>query len=311
MLLWDESRNQAPFDLNTFVKRDFKEYRLFLLKNLKPATVNRHLATLKQFFNWAVSRKLLTEDVVPRMERVKSKPRSQPVKRYLDAIQQRQLIDTVHSRGNARDLAAILLMIGAGLRVSELCNLRAGDLEPESPNIHVVIRGNNLANSRRIPLLLPAALPLVVFAAKQAVVAANARANVPFWFGTPDGPITRRAVEMLVQRCARISQLPNITPLVLRDTFCMNLCASPMNPFLIAKYAGLADVRALRTYYERLAADNPTMASSAGDPPHSTQFTESFMSKETGAADSIRRSSPPDRQKALPKPLPRDVTLKS
>lgn len=259
MLRWADSRERMDFSLHVFAARDLRAYREYLLSHLQPATVNRNLATARQFFEWALSVGLISETAVPNLEKVKQPVQAAPARRHLNAHEQRRLIDATQATGNAKDLAAILLMLGAGLRASEICNLRPQDLEADSDGVHLTIHRTKPARIARVTL------PQQTGGALLALAAAQRKDGGRFLFGMSRNPITRRELEMLVQRCGREAEIPKLTPHALRHTFCLNMCATPLNPFIIAQFAGLNDVQVLRPYYDLLSKDRGIITALAVD----------------------------------------------
>src|SRR5215204_7716479 len=83
---------------------DVREYRGFLLnvERRQPATVNRRLAALRRFFQWAKATGLVKELPTDNVEGVASSPRAP---HWLDKRDVDRLIRTVERHGNTRDLA--------------------------------------------------------------------------------------------------------------------------------------------------------------------------------------------------------------
>src|SRR6059058_1318886 len=98
---------------------DVRDYRSYLInvEQRQPATVNRRLAALRRFFQWAkamgLAKELPTEDV----KGVASAPRAP---HWLEKRDVDRLIRTVERHGNTRDLAIVLTLRHTGIRVSEL-----------------------------------------------------------------------------------------------------------------------------------------------------------------------------------------------
>ncbi|MBI4924119.1 MAG: tyrosine-type recombinase/integrase [Devosia nanyangense] len=106
-------------------------------RGLAAASVRRHAASLRSFVRYAVEQKLCEPALAawrPQLKRPRRLPR--PVSR----VEMRQLVAT---SGRAGDLVvtAILLMAGTGLRISELCALRVGDVEPDARSILILGKG--------------------------------------------------------------------------------------------------------------------------------------------------------------------------
>lgn len=128
---WQADTTGEAFAAPRITPTDLRDYRAHLrtVQRRAPATVNRRLAALRRFFTWAKAtgrvRELPTEGVkgVPGTPRT---PKSL-AKRELD-----RLLRAAEQEGNKRNLAILLTLRHAGLRVGELCNLRLADLASPS-----------------------------------------------------------------------------------------------------------------------------------------------------------------------------------
>src|SRR5919112_5805835 len=92
----------------------------------QPSTVNRRLAALRRFFQWAKASGLAREMPTDNVKGVASAPRAP---RWLEKREVDRLIRTVERHGSKRDLAIVLILRHTGLRVSELSGLTLGDVE--------------------------------------------------------------------------------------------------------------------------------------------------------------------------------------
>src|SRR5215216_3041801 len=107
---------------------DVREYRGYLLsvERRQPATVNRRLAALRRFFQWAKAVGLAKELPTENVKGVTSSPRAP---HWLDKRDVDRLIRTVERHGNTRGLAIVRTLRHTGIRVSELSSLLLGDVE--------------------------------------------------------------------------------------------------------------------------------------------------------------------------------------
>src|SRR5215213_1494147 len=98
---------------------DVREYRghLMNVEHRQPATVNRRLAALRRFFQWAKASGLAKDLPTDNVKGVASSPRAP---HWLDKRDIDRLIRTVERHGNTRDLAIVLTLRHTGIRVSEL-----------------------------------------------------------------------------------------------------------------------------------------------------------------------------------------------
>src|SRR5918998_3850604 len=101
---------------------DVREYRghLLAVERRQPATVNRRLAALRRFFQWAKAVGLAKELPTENVKGVASSPRAP---HWLEKRDIDRLIRTVERHGNTRDLAIVLTLRHTGIRVSELSSL--------------------------------------------------------------------------------------------------------------------------------------------------------------------------------------------
>src|SRR3954447_23892492 len=99
---------------------DILEYRGYLItvEKRQQATVNRRLAALRRFFQWAKATGLAKELPTDNVKGVASSPRAP---RWLEKRDVDRLIRTVERHGNTRELAIVLTLRHTGIRVSELC----------------------------------------------------------------------------------------------------------------------------------------------------------------------------------------------
>src|SRR5215211_1692753 len=130
---------------------DIREYRghLMNVEHRQPATVNRRLAALRRFFQWAKAtgqaKELPTEDV----KGIASAPRAP---HWLDKRDVDRLIRTVERHGNTRDLAIVLTLRHTGIRVSELSALTVGDVAASERKGTLTVRSGKGNKFRILPL---------------------------------------------------------------------------------------------------------------------------------------------------------------
>src|SRR3954465_3743030 len=116
---WLEAINSQPFAAAAITPTDLREYRAFLLnvERRSPATINRRLASLRTFFQWARAEKLCKEIPSDSVKGIASSPRAPKSlpKKDID-----RLLRQVEQGGNKRDLALLQVLRHTGLRVGEL-----------------------------------------------------------------------------------------------------------------------------------------------------------------------------------------------
>src|SRR5215210_1402758 len=192
---------------------DVREYRGYLLnvEKRQPATVNRRLAALRRFFQWAkatgLAKQLPTDDV----KGVASAPRAP---HWLEKRDVDRLIRTVERHGNTRDLAIVLILRHTGIRVSELSSLRLGDVETSERKGSLTVRSGKGGKFRVLPLNVDARQAITAYLQVRPTVSVD-----HLFIGKRGQGISSRAVELLVTKYARLAGLEDVTPHTLRHSF--------------------------------------------------------------------------------------------
>src|SRR4051812_28456837 len=120
---WLEATNGEPLQANRVTPTDLREYRSFLInvERRAPATINRRLASLRTFFQWARAEGLCREIPADSVKGVSSSPRAP---KSLPKKDVDRLIREVEQGANKRDLALLQVLRHTGIRVGELTALR-------------------------------------------------------------------------------------------------------------------------------------------------------------------------------------------
>jgi integrase/recombinase XerC len=148
---WFEGQNGRRFSPDQITSTDLREYKRWLAgQALKPATINRKLASLRCFLHWAVDVRLLRSGHGLRIPKPVREQRRGP--RWLDRREQHRLVRAVERAGKSRDIAAILLMLNTGLRVAEMCALVWKDIRVTDRHGTLTVRKGKGSKRREIPL---------------------------------------------------------------------------------------------------------------------------------------------------------------
>ncbi len=150
---WWEHAHQRPFDLAQVVERDLRAWKVARQQadGAAPATINRGLSTLRRVCAWAVEQKLLAENPTRDLTDIPStpvSPRSLP-DQAVDALL-RAVRSEPDLRLRLRDEALLALLVYAGLRVQEACDVQLRDLDLASGTL--VVRSGKGGKARRLPL---------------------------------------------------------------------------------------------------------------------------------------------------------------
>ncbi|KPV54827.1 hypothetical protein SE17_01370, partial [Kouleothrix aurantiaca] len=150
---WWETTQRRPLDPALVVARDAAAWqRHRQVEDGKNArTINGAARTLKNFFIWAQARGMVTENPFEGLKPLAEQetgPRAIPPA-AVDALL-RTVVQEQDTRLRLRDQAALALLVYAGLRVQEVCDLQIRDLA--IPGLSVAVRRGKGGRSRRVPL---------------------------------------------------------------------------------------------------------------------------------------------------------------
>jgi site-specific recombinase XerD len=148
---WFAQTNDETLTPQGITPLDVRAYKAYLLTvaRFKPATVNRHLASLSRYCAWARAQGLLVEDPAAEIKGVRQ---VRPAPKALSPAQLRRLLREVQKGGRPRDIALIELLANTGLRVGEVAQLTLADLEISPRKGLVTVRSGKGAKYRQVPL---------------------------------------------------------------------------------------------------------------------------------------------------------------
>jgi integrase/recombinase XerD len=214
---WFAETNREPFSARAVTPTDIRDYKAYLVsvKRQAPATVNRRLAALRKFFIWAKGAGRITE--LP-TDSVKGLPAAPRAPKSLEKRDVDRLIRVVERGGKKRDLAILMLLRHAGLRVSELCALRLDDIELGERKGAVTVRSGKGNKYRVVPLNAD-----VRRAISQYRVVRPRVADEHLFLSQKGGGVGSQAVEWMVRKYARHAGLEEVTPHTLRHSFAKHL----------------------------------------------------------------------------------------
>jgi integrase/recombinase XerD len=192
------------------------------LKNaagLKPATINRHLISIKRYFGWAVDEGLVARDP---SKAVKLVPRVVPPPRHLSDKEEAALVAAVERYGSLRDRTVIVVALHTGLRSEELCGLKPLHVSIAKRSGHLEVWGKR-GKHREVPLNSTAREALAEWMAE---LPEGAPCLFPSRKGekTNNGekelrPITDRALGYVVSKYAALAKVEDVSPHDLRHRF--------------------------------------------------------------------------------------------
>jgi site-specific recombinase XerD len=248
---WSRNSFGDAFALAELTRSDIQDYRTFLLtRNSSPASVNRKITALRQFFEYCVGEAIMKENPAAEISGISAEPRAPAVLPRKDAL---LLARTAERNPGPLEAAVILLLLHSGLRSSELCGMTVGDVHLTPREGRVFIKGQRGKTTRFVYLSTRAQNALRQYMRWRGVsVMAKRLRKEPLFITYEGNPLTQQAVDQLVKRVGRSAGLPDITPSMLRNTYASNALQSGKSLDSLARAMGVSSVKTLQKLKEEL-----------------------------------------------------------
>lgn len=255
---WLEATNKETFELSHVTPTDIREYRSHLQADLKlrASTVNRKLASLMSFLNWALENGQIPSNPAAQVKYVSKAP---TFPRWLDKQEQFALQRAIEKDlqvselrfpkrwlTRRRDASLVTFLLHSGLRLSECISLTLDDLELSPRKGQVLIRQGKGNKERRIPLDVEARQAL------QDWLAIRPKCHsLMIWISIEVGKLdklTSRAVQRVLKRYGKLANISGLSPHVLRHTFAKNLADKKIGIEIIANLLGHGSLNTTQVY---------------------------------------------------------------
>ena len=219
--------------------------RTLYLRKLDSRTVARHLVTIRHLFRFAFTEGMIKENpaanvVAPKFRR--SLPEFLSVAEVDRLLRQPDVSTTI----GLRDKAMIELLYSTGLRVSELCGLKAADIQLEAGCLRCIGKGSK---ERLVPVGR-AALDLVMQYTKTSRPEILGEKTSPYLFPSRIGTaINRIAFWKILGAYGRKAGLRKaLTPHMLRHSFATHLLDRGADLRSVQMMLGHADIATTQIY---------------------------------------------------------------
>lgn len=205
---------------------------------LKASSRNRKYATLKSFFGWAQSEGHIGPDLASQIICPKV---PQKIPHFVSLDEALSLIKAIQKSKDEfalRDLVLVLLLYGAGLRVSEASGLRWKDINLQKSTIRVLGKGGKHRWVAGVPLLMES-----LKEQKKNLSTDDSE----YVFGVQ--PLhTRKAFEIIRKRGAQAGLLKPLNPHALRHSFATHLLSSGTDLRILQELLGHSSLTATQKY---------------------------------------------------------------
>ena len=205
----------------------------------------RHLVAIRGIYRFAVQEKRLKHDP----SRLVDLPKlSLKLPDVLAVDEVTQLLNTPDSSKpvGARDAAMLEVLYAAGLRVSELVNLKLQDINLEAGFVRVFGKGSK---ERVVPIGLPAKTKIAFYIENARKTALKNRLSPYLFIARAGKPITRQGFWKLLRRYADQAQIhKKISPHSLRHSFATHLLEGGADLRAVQVMLGHVDISTTQIY---------------------------------------------------------------
>ena len=236
------SKNKALVD--DVRQTDIEGFRDSLLADkYTPKSVSRKLNAVKTFFRWLIFEKLTTSDVSADVAHPKIEP---SVPKFLSPIEYRALRDVV--RGDTRIAAIVEIILQAGVRISEVANLKTDNIKDEKAKIEAYAT----QPERNIPLNKSAREAL------NAYLEMRPKADSPYVFVSKNGnPLAVRNIRAAIDRYMQKAEIPGYSVNDLRTTFLVENLKAGVDLVLLSQVVGHKRLSTTERYLELAEVKEP------------------------------------------------------
>lgn len=237
----------AVHDPLTASKHDLEEFLAAKAETCRPSTVQTYWRYLKGFFEWLLAEGDIGTDPMAGVP----KPIVPPIEiRVLTATEVRRLLDTCKGKGaeNRRDMALLTIMLDTGLRLTEVTNLKLGDIS-EDRTLRVFGKGRKWRT---------VALGETSTAALDRWLRIRGDREGGLWSGRR-GDLTPNGVRLVVRRRGRMAGL-KVHPHMLRHTFVDNWLRNGGSEVDLSRLAGWTSTAMASRYAQHRAAERAVTA---------------------------------------------------
>jgi len=248
---WYESVYEAEFLANSVMARDIRDWQAHQqqIEQSAPATVNQRLSAVKRFFKWAQLQEIIT---VSPAESTKAIRIDQHEIKSLESKVFRRLLRA--AKHNRRDFAILEVLGGTGIRVSELLDLRIGDVEINPRSGMLIVRYGKGGGYREIPLTQDVPQAIQDYLEQDHPHPKDAQQSL--WWGRDAALEHRSSVTRLLEKYAIHTGVEKVTPHMLRHTFATRyLKANPDDLRGLARLFGHSDLNTVMIYTKPTLAD--------------------------------------------------------
>lgn len=239
-----KTQTKSIAEIDQFVILNFLEH--LQQQHKARNTVIRVVSTLRRFFQYLVQFGVIKDDP---MLKVDSPKKAQTLPDVLTVTQVNQLLSmpNINQKLGIRDRAILETLYATGLRVSELVNLKLGDLHLPMNLLQTIGKGDK---ERIIPISDVAVDWLNRYLTTTRVALLDGKPNTEFIFLNAHGrQLTRQAIWLMIKKYVNQAGIKrHVTPHTLRHSFATHLLENGADLRIVQELLGHSDISTTQIY---------------------------------------------------------------
>lgn len=222
-----ESYNLDLNNFNDYIKKDLTKvseiditnYLSYLRKSLTPRSINRHISTLKGFYNYLVSEQIINMSPLEDITILKTE---KTLPKYLSISEVDKLLSfNLSTPFDYRNKTMLEVMYATGLRVSELVSLEYSNIDLYNSIIRVKGKGKK---ERIVPIGEIASYYLKIYMEEYRSKLIKKNNYNELFLNNHGKPITRNGFNFILESIRVKTKLDKeLTPHILRHSFATHL----------------------------------------------------------------------------------------
>ena len=231
--------NKEDFSLNEIKRRDFSSFIKFLArKNQSPSTINRKIASVKGFFRFLCNKRQIKTNPT-----VSITPPKLP-KRLPTVLTISEIEKILKNKLTPFELAIVELLYSAGIRVSELVELKLNNIDLSQKNIKVFGKGSK---ERLVPINQKCVNAIKKYLKVRKITELKYNSTTYLFLNSKGNKITRQKVYSIIKsQGEKINK--SISPHTIRHSFATHLLENGADLRVVQELLGHSSIVTTQLY---------------------------------------------------------------
>ncbi len=230
------------------IGNEFQNY-LTYLKDLgrSPSTCSRCIASLRSFFRYLVTKKIIAEDPTKGQKYEKNKPVAQKHEELLTPEEVDRLISSSKTEDikGYRDCAMLETLYATGLKAGEFLNLRIDDVHLKEGYLTVEEDGN----IRYVPLYRGALSAIRMYLKQSRKYLELSRTNDYLFVNLKGEPLSRQGLWKFLKESGKKANIQkDITPHIIRKSMALHLMENGATLEIVQELLGHKNIALTKSY---------------------------------------------------------------